>query len=158
MCAGNTSTPSRHMQNTAHRSANERHARGIMNSKDSDRKWAETAISRELGMIARCGEENAHKPDSEWWKSVFRIASVLKGAGRRSIAPERVRVALHRVTPQWVKFKPSREKGIDYLFGRAMNKANQRFRVTMPTPPYTEREKANAPLSNRGVHQNSVQW
>lgn len=107
-----------------------------------DRQWAETAVNRELDAIAKLGEERANKPNSQWWASVFRIASVLKGSGKAHISPAGVRDAIHRATPPHVYFKPDRERGIDYLFGRAMNRARPRYRApnmgtgNKPVPPY----------------------
>lgn len=94
-----------------------------------DKQWAETAVNRELDVIAKLGEERANKPDSKWWKSVIRIASVVKGSGKAHMAPGRVREAIHRATPHHVYFKPDRDRGIDYLFGRAMNRASPRYRA-----------------------------
>lgn len=122
----------------------------------SDKKWAETAVSRELELIAKCAEENAHKPNSEWWKSVFRIASVLKGSGKSHIPPSRIRAALHRYTPAWVHFKPSRERGIDYLFGRAMNKASPRYRID--TPPICGAVKQSGGSTNSHRHAKRHSW
>jgi len=94
-----------------------------------DKQWAVAAIRGELDQIARCADESAHKPNSEWWRSVVRIASILKGSGKAHIAPGRVRAAIHRETPPHVFFKGQREKTIDYLFGRAMNRAHPRYRI-----------------------------
>ena len=100
------------------------------NNTSGDMKWAETAVKRELEAIEqRTGGENPHAPDSEFWKCLIRIASVLKGSGRQHIAPERVRVAIHRCAPISLKTKGNREKDIDYLFGRAMNQEHPRYRI-----------------------------
>lgn len=101
-----------------------------------DRLWASAAIDAEIEAIRRCGKESANNPNSDWWRSVIRIASVMKGSGRHYIAPEHIRQRLHLHTPRHIRFKSGREKGINYLWGRAMNKAYPRYRVT-PTPPYT---------------------
>lgn len=94
-----------------------------------DKQWTIAAIDREIDAIRRCGAESAHNPNSEWWRSVIRIASVAKGSGRRYVVPENIRRILQRETPQWVRFKRGRVKGIDYLWGRAMNRAYPRYRL-----------------------------
>ena len=93
-----------------------------------DRKWAETAVRRELEAIGRCHGDNPHRPDSEFWASLIKIASVLKGSGRQHIAPSRVRTAVLEYAPMSLRTKGNREKDINYLFGRAMNQARPRYR------------------------------
>ena len=95
----------------------------------SDKQWAVTAVKRELEAIERTGDENPHRPDSEFWACLIRIASVLKGSGRKHIDPNRVRVAIHRYAPMSLRTKGNREKDLDYLFGRAMNQAHPRYRI-----------------------------
>jgi hypothetical protein len=99
------------------------------NDSQQDRLWAETAVKRELEAIGRLHGDNPHRSDSEFWACLIRIASVIKGSGRQHVAPDRVRVALHRYAPGSLKTKGNREKDIDYLFGRAMNRARPRYRI-----------------------------
>lgn len=96
---------------------------------ENDRKWAETAVKRELEAIGRLHGDNPHLPDSEFWACLIRIASVIKGSGRPFIAPSRARTAVLRYAPQSLKTKGNREKDIEYLFGRAMNQARPRYRI-----------------------------
>ena len=125
-----------------------------MNDSERDRQWAVTAVTNELDNIARCTAENAHKPGSEWWACVLRIASVIKGSGRQHISPEDVRIALHGRTPSCVGFKPSREKGIDYLFHRAMNWARPRYRI-ISAPTYMGGTKPGGSSTLRAGSSNS---
>jgi len=94
-----------------------------------DRQWAITAVQRELEAIGKLHGDNPHRPDSEFWKCLIRIASVLKGSGRDSIPPARVKAAILRESPTSLRTKGNREKDIEYLFGRAMNQANPRYRI-----------------------------
>ena len=95
----------------------------------SDRKWAETAVRRELEAIGRLHGDNPHRPDSEFWACLIRIASVVKGSGRQHIAPAQVRSAILANAPLSLKTKGKREKDLTYLFGRAMNAARPRYRI-----------------------------
>lgn len=94
-----------------------------------DRQWAIAAVQRELEAISRLHGDNPHRPDSEFWKSLIRIASVLKGSGRAHIPPARVKTAVLREAPHNLKTKGNRERDLEYLFGRAMNQARPRYRI-----------------------------
>ncbi|MCB8946162.1 MAG: hypothetical protein H6658_20650 [Ardenticatenaceae bacterium] len=95
----------------------------------SDKAWAETAVKQELEAIGRLHGDNPHRPDSEFWACLLRIASVVKGSGRQHIAPARVRTAVLQYAPDTLKTKGNRQKDIEYLFGRAMNQARPRYRI-----------------------------
>jgi len=94
-----------------------------------DMLWSKKAIQSELAVIGRLHGDNPHRPDSEFWKCLVRMASVLKGSGRAHYSPSRVRTAVLSYAPSTLKTKGSREKDLEYLFGRAMNQARPRFRI-----------------------------
>jgi hypothetical protein len=94
-----------------------------------DMLWSKKAIQEELRAIGRLHGDNPHRPDSEFWKSLIRMASVLKGSGRAHFTPSRVRTAVLRQAPSTLKTKGNRERDIEYLFGRAMNQARPRYRI-----------------------------
>ncbi len=103
--------------------------RKSLSDDELDKKWGETAVKRELEAITAVVGDNPHHPDSEFWKSLVKIASVIKGSGRRHITPERIRTAVHSYAPPSLKTKGNRETNLDYLFGRAMNQAHPRYRI-----------------------------
>lgn len=103
-----------------------------MTQDERDREWARTAIYGELQSIASIHDDNPHKPDSDYWKSLIRIASILKGSGKRYIQPSQVLAAVLRETSPTLRYKGNKEKDITYLFGRAMNRANPRYRIRIP--------------------------
>lgn len=94
-----------------------------------DRQWSITAVQRELEAIGRLHGDNPHRPDSEFWACLIRIASVLKGSGRAHIPPARVKAAILRDAPRQLKTKGNRDKDLEYLFSRAMNQARPRYRI-----------------------------
>jgi hypothetical protein len=99
-------------------------------SDERDRLWAEAAIREELKKVGRCAGDNAHRPDSEFWKCIIRIASVVKGSGRAYVSPDAIRAAVIDHAPPSLRVKGnSKEAGITYLWGRAYNKAYPRYRV-----------------------------
>jgi len=96
---------------------------------DLDKKWAETAIEGELDKIVGLHGDKPHKPDSQYWACLCRIAGAVKGSGKQHIRPSEVLAQLLRFTPHDMKWKlASREKDITYLWGRAMNRAPARYR------------------------------
>jgi hypothetical protein len=97
-------------------------------SDDRDRAWADAAIRAELQAISRCLADNPYRPDSQWWKSVFRIASVIKGSGRRAYNPTDTLALIEANTPPDLRVKGDREHQIGYLWGRAYNRAAPRYR------------------------------
>lgn len=98
-------------------------------SSDLDRLWAEKAIEQELDKIMGLHGDKPHKPDSEYWKCLCRIAGAVKGSGKAHFRPSDVLVQLLRVSPLDMAWKlASREKDITYLWGRAMNRAPARYR------------------------------
>lgn len=100
-----------------------------VNPAELDRKWAETAVEGELDRIIGLHGDHPHKPDSEYWKCLLRIAGVVKGAGKATIRPSEILVKLLRFTPHDMKWKlANRERDITYLWGRAMNRAPARYR------------------------------
>lgn len=100
-----------------------------VNPAELDRKWAETAVEGELDRIIGLIGDHPHKPDSEYWKCVLRIAGVVKGSGKAHLRPSEILVKLLRFTPHDMKWKlANREKDITYLWGRAMNRAPARYR------------------------------
>lgn len=120
------------MQNTAQPSAElplVAKGRKQVDTQTNDALWAMKAIKEELANIAQCHGDNPHRPDSEWWKSVIRIASILKGSGKAHYNPSRVLSAIHQNSPSTLRTKGDRNKDIDYLFGRAFNAARPRYRL-----------------------------
>lgn len=100
-----------------------------MTDDERDREWAITAISGEIQNISQIYGENPHKPDSDYWKALIRIASVLKGSGKRHIQPGRVLTAVIRSTSPTLRYKGDLTRDVTYLFGRAMNRATPRYRA-----------------------------
>ena len=94
-----------------------------------DMLWSKKAIQSELAAIGRLHGDNPHRPDSEFWKCLIRIASILKGSGRAHYSPARVRTAVLSYAPSTLKTKGNRQKDLEYLFGRAMNQARPRYRI-----------------------------
>jgi hypothetical protein len=94
-----------------------------------DMAWSKKAIQEELRAIGRLHGDNPHRPDSEFWKCLIRMASVLKGSGRAHYSPSRVRTAVLSYAPANLATKGNREKDLGYLFGRAMNQARPRYRI-----------------------------
>jgi hypothetical protein len=111
------------MSHTADKTANTRSDTHL------DMLWSKSAIRAELAAIGRLHGDNPHRPDSEFWKCLIRIASVIKGSGRAHFSPSRVRTAVLRYAPSSLKTKGNHEKDLEYLFGRAMNQARPRFRI-----------------------------
>lgn len=100
---------------------------------EHDALWAKKAIGDELRKIAACHGDNPHRADSEWWKSVIRIASVLKGTGKAHYNPSSILAEIQRLSPATLRTKGNRERDIDYLWSRAFNRATPRYRAqTMP--------------------------
>ena len=99
------------------------------NPQQMDYLWARAAIISELEAIGRCQGDNPHRPDSEFWACLIKIASVLKGSGRQHIPVDKVRTAVLQYAPLTLKTKGDRIKDISYLFGRAMNQAMPRYRI-----------------------------
>lgn len=98
-----------------------------MDESEKSRQWAQKAIQSELKAISGIHGENPHKPSSEYWKCLVRLASVLKGAGKSHFQPSQVLTAVLRETPSDMHFKGNREKDIAYLFSRAYKLAHPRF-------------------------------
>ena len=98
----------------------------------SDETWAKTAIEREIAAIAAMNGDNPHRPDSQFWASLIRIASVLKGSGWKRIDPGWARNQILATAPADLLTKGDRAKDIAYLFGRAMNRATPRYRNDQP--------------------------
>ncbi len=94
-----------------------------------DRAWADRAIYDELGKLITFAGTNPHKPDSEYWKSLCRIAGAVKGAGKLYFRPSEVLTLVLKFSPDDMKWKlANRERDIVYLWGRAMNLSTPRYR------------------------------
>lgn len=95
---------------------------------ERDKQWSQTAVRGELRNISACHGDNPHRPDSEWWKCVIRLASVLKGSGKQYFTPSNVLIDILHESP-YLCTKGENAKIIPYLWGRAMNQANPRYRI-----------------------------
>lgn len=94
-----------------------------------DKLWAETAVEQEMDRIIGLHGDNPHKPDSQYWACLCRIAGAVKGSGKAAIRPSDILTQLLRFSPPDMKWKlSSREKDVTYLWGRAMNRAPARYR------------------------------
>lgn len=107
--------------------------RSTLSPDELDRLWAESAIEREFDRIVKLHDDNPHKQDSEWFKSVCRLAGIVKGSGRRYIQPSAVLVDLQKLSPR-LKTKQPKDKTINYLWGRAYRLATPRYREKIDTP------------------------
>lgn len=99
-----------------------------MTEQERDALWAKQAINAELARIATCHDDNPHRPDSEYWKALIRIASIVKGTGKPHFQPTRIVSEIHRQSPSSLRLKGNRQKDIDYLWSRAFNAAKPRYR------------------------------
>lgn len=104
----------------------------VTSPEDLDRAWAETAVSRELAVIAKLpAGTKLTKPGNAFYIALLKIASVAKGSGRRHLRPSDLHERIEAHCPKDVRYKlSSREREIAYQWGRAYTQAEPRYRQT----------------------------
>jgi len=92
--------------------------------------WAEAAITDELANIRNLDPNiKITKPGNDFYISLLKIASILKGDGRRHLRPSEIRTAVIDAAPGAFRYKgKSLDEAITYQFGRAMAQAEPRYR------------------------------
>lgn len=105
---------------------------------DLDRAWAEKAVEEELKQLRNLPEENINKPGSTFSISLLKLASVVKGGGRRYFTGDELLAQVVASCPQF------KEKEIRRQWQRAYNKAEPRQRA----PGQDRRRPRPQPSSN----------